>query len=235
MGASQLPLGESGLATPLTAEDPERLGGYWLAARLGVGGQGVVYEAYDAGGARGALKTLHQGAEPAERGRFWREAEAARRVASFCTARILDVSVAGYENGPSPWRGHERPEDWRPGDGQGGPGDVPDALDGIPFIVSEYVPGPTLAAEVRQHGPLTADALLRLATGVATALAAIHSADVVHRDLKPGNVLLGPDGPRIIDFGIARAADMSLTASGAIMGTFGYRDSFAVLRPSGRG
>ncbi|MGW0771559.1 protein kinase domain-containing protein [Streptomyces sp. NPDC002676] len=92
----------------------------------------------------------------------------------------------------------------------------------VSYIVTEYIPGPTLAAHVRRHGPLGPDAVLRLAIGAATALAAIHSAGVVHRDLKPGNVLLGPDGPRIIDFGIARAPDMSLTATGAFMGTLGY-------------
>ncbi|MDV6288321.1 serine/threonine-protein kinase [Streptomyces sp. UP1A-1] len=148
----------------------------------------MVYEAYDASGARYALKTLHREADPVLRDRFAREAEAARRVAAFCTARILLARVD----------------------------------DDVPYLVSEYVPGPTLAAEVRAKGALGQDAVLRLATGVATALAAIHQAGVLHRDLKPGNVLLGPDGPRIIDFGIARAPDMSLTATGAIMGTFGY-------------
>ncbi|GHE51469.1 hypothetical protein GCM10018785_21550 [Streptomyces longispororuber] len=176
------------MPTALLEEDPERLGGYWLAARLGAGGQGVVYEAYDARGARVAVKALHRGAQPPVRERFGREADAARRVASFCTARVLDASADGE----------------------------------TPYIVSEYVPGPTLAEEVRRHGPLAEDALLRMAVGAATALVAIHGAGVVHRDLKPGNVLLGPDGPRIIDFGIARAPDASLTATNRIMGTFGY-------------
>ncbi|MCZ9350701.1 hypothetical protein NGM36_12975 [Streptomyces mutabilis] len=77
------------MGSALTRDDPERIGGYWLAARLGAGGQGVVYEAYDASGTRYALKTLHREADPFLRDRFAREAEAARRVAAFCTARIL--------------------------------------------------------------------------------------------------------------------------------------------------
>ncbi|SDL17265.1 WD40 repeat domain-containing serine/threonine protein kinase [Streptomyces indicus] len=182
------------MGTPLGPDDPERIGDYWLAARLGAGGQGVVYEAYDAQGARVALKALHRGSADWVRERFGREADAARKVASFCTARILDVSLGG----------------------DGGEGAAP------AFIVSEYVPGPTLADQVRSRGTLDPDALLRLATGAATALAAIHHAGVIHRDLKPGNILLGPDGPRIIDFGIARAPDMSLTATGALLGTLGY-------------
>ncbi|MFI6291083.1 protein kinase [Nonomuraea sp. NPDC050790] len=78
-----------------------------------------------------------------------------------------------------------------------------------PYIVSEYVEGPSLQASVRDNGARGAAALQRLAVNTATALAAIHEAGVVHRDFKPGNVLLGPDGPVVIDFGIARALDLS--------------------------
>ncbi|MFE0155212.1 serine/threonine protein kinase [Nonomuraea sp. NPDC059007] len=78
-----------------------------------------------------------------------------------------------------------------------------------PYIVSEYVQGPSLQASVRDNGARGAAALQRLAVNTATALAAIHEAGVVHRDFKPGNVLLGPDGPVVIDFGIARALDLS--------------------------
>ncbi|GAA2390435.1 serine/threonine protein kinase [Nonomuraea africana] len=78
-----------------------------------------------------------------------------------------------------------------------------------PYIVSEFVDGPSLQESVRDGGPRGAAALQRLAVNTATALAAIHAAGVVHRDFKPGNVLLGPDGPVVIDFGIARALDLS--------------------------
>ncbi|RBQ14412.1 hypothetical protein DP939_40610 [Spongiactinospora rosea] len=93
---------------------------------------------------------------------------------------------------------------------------------GRPFIVSEYVDGPSLQSDVALAGPRTGGALERLAVGTATALAAIHRAGIVHRDFKPQNVLLGPDGPRVIDFGLARALDAAATLSGRGMGTPAY-------------
>ncbi|MEV0620556.1 serine/threonine-protein kinase [Nonomuraea sp. NPDC050404] len=78
-----------------------------------------------------------------------------------------------------------------------------------PYIVSEFVDGPSLQDSVKESGPRGAAALQRLAINTATALTAIHAAGVVHRDFKPGNVLLGPDGPVVIDFGIAKALDLS--------------------------
>lgn len=91
-----------------------------------------------------------------------------------------------------------------------------------PWIATEYIDGPTLQAAVAQDGPSSGVELHRLAVSTATALAAIHAAGVVHRDLKPDNIMLAPDGPRVIDFGIARAVEAtSVTASG-IVGTVGY-------------
>ncbi|MEV0586395.1 serine/threonine-protein kinase [Nonomuraea sp. NPDC050310] len=169
--------------TTLAPGDPQRLDRYWLAGRLGAGGQGVVYEAYDEAGDRVAIKLLHGDAS-----RTAKEVEAARRVASFCTARIIEARLDGPR----------------------------------PYIVSEFVDGPSLRQAVQRGRRFGPDELRRLATGIATALAAIHQAGVVHRDLKPANVLLGPDGPRVIDFGIARTAEMSLTTAHVMAGTPTY-------------
>ncbi|GAB3107690.1 hypothetical protein GCM10027055_03510 [Janibacter alkaliphilus] len=92
-----------------------------------------------------------------------------------------------------------------------------------PYIVTRYVPGPSLDAKVRDDGPLGPDELLRLARGLTEALAAIHEVGVVHRDLKPGNVLLLDGDPVVIDFGIAHVAEASrMTMTGLVMGTPGY-------------
>ncbi|WP_435223217.1 serine/threonine-protein kinase [Streptomyces sp. Tue6028] len=95
--------------------------------------------------------------------------------------------------------------------------------DPVPWLATAYVPGPSLEEVVRRHGPLPLRTVLLLMAGIAEALQAIHGAGVVHRDLKPSNVLIAEDGPRVIDFGIARAADTScLTGTGLRMGTAAY-------------
>ncbi|MFF5263184.1 serine/threonine-protein kinase [Actinomadura viridis] len=91
-----------------------------------------------------------------------------------------------------------------------------------PYIVSEYVAGPSLSQVVAEQGPLPGAQLERLAIGTATALAAIHQAGIVHRDFKPGNVLLAQDGPRVIDFGVAKALDPAATGASAVVGTPSY-------------
>jgi hypothetical protein len=97
-----------------------------------------------------------------------------------------------------------------------------DTIGDTPYLVSEYVPGPALSTQVDRSGPLRGGALERLAVSTASALAAIHRAGIVHRDLKPPNVLLGPDGPRVIDFGLSRALDAASAVSGTALGTPAY-------------
>ncbi|MER7367315.1 serine/threonine protein kinase [Nonomuraea wenchangensis] len=172
---------------PLAPDDPESLGGYRLAGRLGEGGQGVVYLAHPAGGGDPVAVKLLSAGDRETRARLARELDALEGIASFCTARVLDASVDGPR----------------------------------PYVVSEYVDGPSLAERVRERGPLRGGELERLVVGTATALAAIHAAGIVHRDFKPGNVLLGPDGPRVVDFGIARAEGAATLTSG-IIGTPAY-------------
>ncbi|MEU5861300.1 protein kinase [Nonomuraea sp. NPDC047529] len=174
------------MVTPLTPDDPASLGDFRLAGRLGEGGQGVVYLAHSPAGEQVAVKLLNAG-DQETRARLARELDALESIASFCTARVLDVSTRGSR----------------------------------PYVVSEFVDGPSLAERVAGRGPLRGGELERLAVGTATALAAIHAAGVVHRDFKPSNVLLGPDGPRVVDFGIARAEGAATHTSGLI-GTPAY-------------
>ena len=158
------------------------VGGYRLLRRLGAGGMGVVWEATDEGGRHVAMKILHPqiAADPTARRRLDREASVLARVRDTRVARILDIET---------------------GDGSLG----------ITFVITELVEGPTLQHEVEHEGvyDLTTDArdLADLAHGLVDSLRAVHSAGVIHRDLKPSNVMLGAQGPVLIDFGIAQVAD----------------------------
>ncbi|WP_405970204.1 serine/threonine protein kinase [Streptomyces sp. NBC_00988] len=94
-----------------------------------------------------------------------------------------------------------------------------------PYIVSEFVQGPTIHQHVAANGPLSSGRLQSLGLAVAHALAQVHRVGVVHRDIKPSNILLSPDGPRIIDFGIARddrLLESALTTPGSVLGSPAY-------------
>lgn len=98
-----------------------------------------------------------------------------------------------------------------------------DAQGPVPWLATAYIAGPSLAEAVGEHGPLPIASVLTLAAGLAESLEGIHAAGLVHRDLKPSNVLLAHDGPRVIDFGISRAAEATLlTQSGTVVGSPGF-------------
>ncbi|MBL7488430.1 serine/threonine protein kinase [Frankia sp. AgB1.9] len=177
---------------PLRSSDPRQIGRYEILSRLGAGGMGAVYLGRDARGRRVAVKVIRgELANDDEfRARFGDEVTAARRVAPFCTAEVLDADP------------HAR----------------------NPYLVTEFIDGKRLDEVVEESGPLGMSTLQGVAVGVASALTAIHGAGIVHRDLKPSNVMLSYSGPRVIDFGIARALDAvaGRTRSGIVLGSLGW-------------
>ncbi|MGW0805766.1 nSTAND1 domain-containing NTPase [Nonomuraea sp. NPDC002799] len=150
----------------------DRLGGYWLGARLDGGGQVTVREAYDESGVRHALGVP-----------FLPDAEARARLAAAAAAagHVRSLSVATLTEA---------------------------CLEGEPpYLVSEYISGPTLRQVVDRHGPYTGDDLYRLAAATATALAAVHEAGAAHGSLTPEKVVLGAEGPRLVGLGLAGDGD----------------------------
>ncbi|MGI5145017.1 protein kinase domain-containing protein [Plantactinospora sp. CA-294935] len=176
---------------PLLPTDPDSVGPYRLAARLGAGGMGVVYLGHSPGGRAVAVKVVRERfhSDFEFRARFRREVAAARTVTGAFTASVLDAD--------------------------------PEAA--APWLVTAYLPGLSLREAVRAEGHLPPAAVRLLAAGLAEALADIHRVGLTHRDLKPGNVMLTADGPRVIDFGIARPEDATaITQVGSIIGTPGF-------------
>ncbi|SEG80135.1 Serine/threonine protein kinase [Thermomonospora echinospora] len=193
---------QSASARALGPGDPSRIGAYVLEAKLGEGGMGAVYLGRREGGPQVAVKVVRGelAGDPAFLARFRDEVTNAQRVASFCTAQVLD-------------HGQE---------------------DGRAYMVTEYIEGPSLLEHVSEHGALSPGLLNGVAVGVAAALLAIHSAGLVHRDLKPSNVLLSISGPRVIDFGIARALDEAAghTRTGQVIGSPGWIAPEQILNQS---
>jgi hypothetical protein len=178
--------------TPLTRSDPARVGPYRLLGRLGRGAMATVY--------LGSPTGRHGGGEPVAvkvvHTHLAEDPLFRRRFAA-------EIAAARRVHGPY------TPRVLAAG---------PDAA--RPWMASVCVPGPSLGEVVDTGGPLPGAALRALAAGVAEALVCIHAAGVLHRDLKPSNVLMDTDGPKVIDFGVARAADASrLTQTGARVGT----------------
>ncbi|MFG2940806.1 protein kinase [Streptomyces sp. NPDC048282] len=178
---------------PLRTGDPVRVGPYALVSVLGSGGMGRVYLGRDTQGGPGPAAVKVIRPEYAEDPKFRRRFE--REVGALDRVRgAHTVRLMGS--------GHE--------------GD-------LLWVATEYIPGPTLEEAVDRRGPLDAAAGWRLMADLGRAVEAIWRAGIVHRDLKPSNVILAADGARVIDFGIAHAADAtSITTTGQHVGTVAF-------------
>ncbi|WP_052710718.1 serine/threonine-protein kinase [Pseudofrankia sp. DC12] len=181
---------------PLDEFDPRQLGPYVLLGRLGHGGMGSVYLAVRLG--------------PAQPG--------GRRLVAI---KVIRADLAGIPEFRARFLHEARAAQRVARFCTAAVLDV-DTTGTRPYLVTEYIDGPTLSAHVRSQGPLPAGDLESLAQALATALRAIHTAGVIHRDLKPSNILLSRLGPRIIDFGIARALDATTMLTQGAIGTPSY-------------
>ncbi|MFG3253610.1 serine/threonine-protein kinase [Streptomyces sp. NPDC048172] len=189
---------------PLGTGDPLRLGPYRLIGVLGSGGMGKVYLGRDGAGGTAALKVLRTelAHDPNLAQRFVREAQTARAVRSEGVARVLDARTEA-----------------------GGP-----HAGGQPWIATEFLAGPTLDDAVARFGPFDAAGVRALGAALARTLQDVHAAGLVHRDLKPPNIVLTSAGPRVIDFGIARPEHgLTLTTTGQAPVTPGYGPPEQVL------
>jgi len=186
------------------------LGGrYRLDAQIGRGGMSTVYLAFDIVLERPvAIKLMHReiASDSDQLERFRREA---RSVARLNHPHIVTVIDAGEEPSPA--------------SAPGGAGEAGGGV-GTPYIVLEYVEGETLKALIRRDGPLEIPRAIAYAIELARALGAAHERLIVHRDVKPQNVLIGVEGSaKITDFGIARTlSEVGLTMDGRVLGTTDY-------------
>jgi serine/threonine protein kinase len=222
----------------LAAGDPQRIGAYRLLARLGTGGMGQVFLARSDRGRTVAVKLVRKDLAERERfrSRFRQEVAAARRVGGAWTAPVLDADTeaevpwlaTGYVAGPSLHEvvsgGGSRPGANGDDAGTGTNADTGTGT-GTGTGADGSSAGPSGGPSYR-HGPLPERSVRILASGLAHALQDIHAAGLIHRDLKPSNVLVTIDGPRVIDFGIARALETvteeGLTRAGDMVGSPGF-------------
>ncbi|GHC46102.1 protein kinase domain-containing protein [Streptomyces flavofungini] len=182
------------MLVPLPPGAPRRIGPHTLLARIGAGGMGEVFLARRDGQGAAALVAVKVVRQDLDLDDAFRT-RFRREIAAAraVTGPFTAALVAADADAERPW------------------------------LATEYIPGPSLADVVERCGPLPVPAVRALGGALARALTAVHGARVLHRDLKPGNVLLAPDGPRLIDFGIAQAFEATaLTMTGVLVGTPGF-------------
>ncbi|WP_126642730.1 serine/threonine-protein kinase [Embleya hyalina] len=185
--------GLGGVMEPLGSGDPRRVGRFRLAGLLGAGGMGRVFFGRAPDGVAVAVKVVHPHLLNSGQDEF-----RARFVREVRTARAVDAAFTARVV-------------------------AADADADVPWLATEFVPGIPLGAAVERFGPLPRESLLVLASGMFAALGGIHAAGLVHRDIKPSNVMLDVDGPKVIDFGIARPAGATaLTRTGQTVGTWQF-------------
>ena len=180
-------------ATPLRAADPRRVGPYAVLAALGGGGMGRIYLGRPLDGSAGLAAVKVIRPEYAEDDGFRRRFERESEALGRVHGEQAAVLLGTGLDGDLLW------------------------------MATDYIPGLNLSEAVAAHGVLSAEAAWWLAGDLAQALAAMERVGVVHRDVKPSNVVLGTDGCRVIDFGISQAADRSsITTTGQQVGTPAY-------------
>ncbi|MFD8974360.1 protein kinase [Streptomyces sp. NPDC059593] len=175
---------------PLREGTPPQIGPYEVLARLGAGGMGEVFLGRDASRDGVYVAVKTVRRDVAGDPAFRDRFRREIRVAALVSSPYAAAPVGGDSDAEVPW------------------------------LATTYVPGPSLSQAVRRGGALPVATVRAVGAGIARALADLHAAGVLHRDLKPGNVMLSVEGPRLIDFGIARSsAATTMTATGVMVGT----------------